>query len=87
MKGVIRNVDGERITEGWAAAAEAEAKVPPAVVEEGVSSASQVPLTSIPMMASGAGGNSPIRIILKDADISIGKIIVKRKEGKEGRGG
>ncbi|MCW3128652.1 MAG: CO dehydrogenase/CO-methylating acetyl-CoA synthase complex subunit beta [Methanophagales archaeon] len=87
VKGVIRNVDGERITEGWAAAAEAEAKVPPAVVEEGVSSASQVPLTSIPMMASGAGGNSPIRIILKDADISIGKIIVKRKEGKEGREG
>ncbi len=28
------------------------------------------------------GGGTPIRIILKDADISIGKIIVKRKGGK-----
>ncbi|MCK4475704.1 MAG: CO dehydrogenase/CO-methylating acetyl-CoA synthase complex subunit beta [Methanophagales archaeon] len=84
VKGVIREVNGERITEGWAV--EAEAVAPPAEVEEevrvaeGVPSEAQVPLASIPMMASGAGGNSPIRIILKDADISIGKIIVKRKE-------
>jgi len=87
VKGVIRNVDGERITEGWAAAAEATAEVPPAEekavpVEEGVpsTSAAQVPPVSIPMVASGAGANTPIRVILKDADISIGKIIVKRKE-------
>ena len=85
VKGVIREVDGERVTEGWAvAAAEAEAKaVPPAPaeVEEGVPSEAQVPPASIPMVASGAGANTPIKIILKDADVSIGKIIVKRKEG------
>jgi acetyl-CoA decarbonylase/synthase complex subunit beta len=82
VRGVIREVDGKRITEGWAAAAEAAAEVPAPVVEEGVPSAAQVPPASVPMVASGAGGNSPIRIILKDADIRIGKIIVKRKEGK-----
>jgi len=65
---------------------EAEAVAPPAEVEEavpieeGVPSAAQVPLTSIPIVASGAGANTPIKIILKDADISIGKMIVKRKE-------
>jgi acetyl-CoA decarbonylase/synthase complex subunit beta len=79
VKGGIREVDGERVTEGWAVKEEA------AEVEvEAVPSAAQVPLASIPMMASGAGagGGTPIRIILKDADISIGKIIVKRKGGK-----
>lgn len=70
VNGVIREVDGERITEGWAVAA--EVAVP---VEGGVPSAAQVPLA----MASGAGADPPLRIILKDADISIGKIIVKRK--------
>ncbi|MBC8521673.1 MAG: hypothetical protein H8D26_06765 [Methanomicrobia archaeon] len=76
VNGVIRDADGERITEGWAV--EAEAAVLPAVVEEAVPVAAQ---NQFPMqvMASGAGGNPPIKIILKDADISIGKIIVKRK--------
>ncbi|MCW3134995.1 MAG: CO dehydrogenase/CO-methylating acetyl-CoA synthase complex subunit beta [Methanophagales archaeon] len=78
VKGVIREVDGERITEGWAV--EAEAVAAPAEVEEEVPSEAQVPLASVPLVASGA--NTPVRIILKDADISIGKIIVKRKEGK-----
>ena len=86
VSGVIREVDGERITEGWAVAAAEEVAAPPAVVEEevhveaGVPSAAQVSLASIPMVASGAGANSPIKITLKDADISIGKIIVRRKE-------
>ncbi len=90
VKGVIREVDGERVTEGWAVEVKAEA--PSAELEEGVpveegvptASAAQVPLASVPIVASGAGANAntPIRIILKDADISIGKIIVKRKEGK-----
>ncbi len=83
VKGVIREVDGERVTEGWAVEAEAA----PAEVEvraaEGAPSEARVPLTSVPVVASGAGVNSPIKIILKDADISIGKIIVKRKEERE----
>lgn len=87
VKGVIREVDGARVTEGWTVEKE-EAAVPPSVVKEevpvveGVPSATQVPLASVPVVASGAGVDTPIRIILKDADVSIGKIIVKRKEGK-----
>jgi len=87
VKGVIREVDGEQITEGWAVkeeAAEVEAKAEAVPVAEAVPSTAQVPLASVPTMAPGAvaGGGTPIQIILKDADISIGKIIVKRKEGK-----
>ncbi len=87
VKGVIREVDGERVTEGWAVKEEAaEVEVEAVPVAEAAPSAAQVPLASIPLMASGAGavvgGGTPIRIILKDADISIGKIIVKRKGGK-----
>lgn len=84
VNGVIREVDGARITEGWAVAA--EAAPPPALVEEAVpveeggSSAAQVPIAQV--MASGAGVDPPLKIILKDADISIGKIIVRRKEEK-----
>ena len=77
VKGVIREVDGGRVTEGWAVKEEAAE-----VEAEAVPSAAQVPLASIPMMASGAGGGTPIQIILKDADISIRKIIVKKKGGK-----
>lgn len=80
VNGVIREVDGERITEGWAVAAEA-AVAPPTVSEEEIPVGKE-PLTQVPIpMASGAGAgvDSPLRIILKDADISIGKIIVKRK--------
>jgi acetyl-CoA decarbonylase/synthase complex subunit beta len=82
VEGVIREVDGVRITEGWAEAAEAAA-TPPTVSEEeipvGKESLTLVPIAQA--MASGAG--DPIKIILKDADVSIGKIIVKRKEGKQ----
>lgn len=79
VNGVIREVDGVRITEGWAVAAEVAA--PPALVEGAVpvEAKNQVPMQ---VMASGAGGNPPIKIILKDAEISVGKIIVRRKEEK-----
>ncbi|MGB2841074.1 MAG: CO dehydrogenase/CO-methylating acetyl-CoA synthase complex subunit beta [Halobacteriota archaeon] len=76
VNGVIREVDGERITEGWAVAAEVAA-APPTVSEEEIPVQTES-LTQVPIpMASGAA--DPIKIILKDADISIGKIIVKRK--------
>lgn len=76
VNGVIREVDGERITEGWAVAAEVAA-APPTVSEEVIPVQTES-LTQVPIpMASGAA--DPIKIILKDADISIGKIIVKRK--------
>ena len=80
VAGVIREVDGTRITEGWAVAEEAIEPVPSveAAVSDEEASLPQVPVT--PLAASG--GSSPLSIILKDADIRIGKIIIKRKEGK-----
>ena len=82
VNGVIREADGERITEGWAAE---EVEVPvmqEEVVPGEVTSIAQIPSTSMPIMAPGVGG-TPITITLKDAEISIGKIIVKRKEKKK----
>lgn len=76
VNGVIREVDGAQITEGWTVAEEVTAVAP---VAEAVESLTQVPVAA---MASGAvGGNAPIKILLKDADISIGRIIVKKREG------
>ncbi|MHC1610526.1 MAG: CO dehydrogenase/CO-methylating acetyl-CoA synthase complex subunit beta [Candidatus Methanospirareceae archaeon] len=65
VKGVIRDVDGAKITEGWAEAS----------VEAG-------PSTSVPVaqMMASSGADPPIKLILKDAEIRIGKIVVKRKE-------
>ena len=86
VNGVIREADGERITEGWAAEeVEVAAEVPvmqETVVPGGVASIAQIPSTTMPIMAPGVGG-TPITITLKDAEISIGKIIVKRKEKKK----
>ncbi|HUV79237.1 MAG TPA: CO dehydrogenase/CO-methylating acetyl-CoA synthase complex subunit beta [Candidatus Bathyarchaeia archaeon] len=83
VNGVTRDVDGARITEGWAAAAvEAAEVVHPAEMEEAALGEVE-PLTRVPitqMMASGL--DAPVKLILKDADIRIGKIIVKRKGEK-----
>ena len=84
VKGVVREVDGVQVTDGWATAAE-EVAVIPAAVDEGVATIQtgvpvgvEVPVTS--MLTGGTG--SPIVITLKDANIRIGKIIVKKKVGK-----
>lgn len=79
MSGVTREVDGARITEGWTVKEEV---APPAVVEEAVpvkeDALAQVSMAQV--MASGV--NSPVKLIFKDADISIGEIIVRRKGEK-----
>ncbi|PXF51812.1 MAG: CO dehydrogenase/CO-methylating acetyl-CoA synthase complex subunit beta [Candidatus Methanophagaceae archaeon] len=103
VEGVVRAVDGVRVTEGWAVEEEEEEEEEveeAAKVEEGpvevpqAQAAAQVPLASasafVPPLAGagafgvagGVAGSAPIKIILKDAEIKIGKIIVKRKEGK-----
>ncbi len=79
VNGVTREVDGTKVTEGWTKAEEEKEVAPAAIVEAAVPVAqglAQVPMG--PVMASEA----PVRLILKDADISIGKIIVKRKGEK-----
>ncbi len=76
VNGVTREVDGTKITEGWTKKEEevAPAAVAAAVpVDEGLA---QVPMTQV--MASGA----PLKLIFKDANISIGKLIIKRKGEK-----
>jgi acetyl-CoA decarbonylase/synthase complex subunit beta len=87
VTGVIREADGAQLTEGWTAAAAIEAeKVEAVTLTAGVEAAvpadaepvTQIPLTQ--MLASGS--TSPVTILLKDADIRIGKIIIKRKEEK-----
>ncbi|MDI6885143.1 MAG: CO dehydrogenase/CO-methylating acetyl-CoA synthase complex subunit beta [archaeon] len=79
VNGVVREVDGVRITEGWAA--EAVEEVPPAGVEEAVPEREPVTLDPLAQVIA-SGVNSPVKIILKDADIRIGKIIVKRRGEK-----
>ncbi len=79
VNGVVREVDGVRITEGWAAEAEAvEVVSPPAGVEEAVPERELVTLDPLAQVIA-SGVNSPVKIILKDADIRIGKIIVRRR--------
>jgi acetyl-CoA decarbonylase/synthase complex subunit beta len=73
VNGVTREADGTKITEGWA---KKEEVAPVAVVVEEavpVEGLAAVPMTQV--MASEA----PVKLILKDANISIGKLIVKRK--------
>ncbi|NQE45939.1 Acetyl-CoA decarbonylase/synthase complex subunit beta [ANME-1 cluster archaeon GoMg2] len=83
VNGVVREVDGVQVTEGLAVPAEAAAvptvaETPAVPLEARVPAGVEVPVTSM----LTAGGGSPLVITLKDADIRIGKIIVKRKEGK-----
>jgi acetyl-CoA decarbonylase/synthase complex subunit beta len=87
VTGVIREADGAQLTEGWTAAAAIEAEkvkaVTPAAGVEAAVPADAEPVTQVPltqMLASGS--TSPVTILLKDADIRIGKIIIKRKDEK-----
>jgi acetyl-CoA decarbonylase/synthase complex subunit beta len=87
VTGVVRAADGVQITNGWAApaavAAEAgvaratEAELPGGALSE-AEAISPFPLAQ----QMQAGGASPVTIVLKDADIRIGKIIIKKREAK-----
>lgn len=89
VTGVVRAADGVQITDGWAAPAEVAA-----VAEAGVARATETELpggaipkaeaiSSVPLaQRMQAGGASPVTIVLKDADIRIGKIIIKKRAAK-----
>jgi acetyl-CoA decarbonylase/synthase complex subunit beta len=81
VSGVTREIDGAQISEGWTLP---EVAAPAAEVEEAVpvgkEAAVQVPLTHV--MTPVSGVSPPLTLLLKDANISIGKIIVKRKKEK-----
>ncbi|MHC1636508.1 MAG: CO dehydrogenase/CO-methylating acetyl-CoA synthase complex subunit beta [Candidatus Methanospirareceae archaeon] len=103
VHGVVRDVDGKKITEGFlaaeeAVAAEAEEKAPeeaaPAAPEAPAPTpapAQAVPGIQLPTFApapvapptAAAPPTPPIKITLKDAEIKIGKVILKMKEEKK----
>ncbi|MHC1584839.1 MAG: CO dehydrogenase/CO-methylating acetyl-CoA synthase complex subunit beta, partial [Candidatus Syntropharchaeia archaeon] len=82
VTGVVRDVDGTQITKGWAEEVEevpaAPEEVPPAPAAAPVSISGTMPQLPIPSVAPGAGGG--IKLILKNANVTIEKIIIKKKE-------
>jgi len=94
VKGVIREVDGAKITDGWAkkeeeagVAAPEEVAAPTAAVaeseaEQPASAPGSVPV-SLPVSASTMLGDAPIKIRLKNADISIGKMRLRLRHKSE----
>jgi acetyl-CoA decarbonylase/synthase complex subunit beta len=82
VNGVIRAVDDVRITEGWGIKV-AEAEAGPHAGAEAAVYSGEESLTNVPLaQIMAAGVNSPVKIILKDADIHVGKIIIRRREEK-----
>ncbi|MEM2727191.1 MAG: CO dehydrogenase/CO-methylating acetyl-CoA synthase complex subunit beta [Archaeoglobaceae archaeon] len=95
VKGVVRKVDGKKITEGWAEAKEEkkeevkeEAKAPapaptPAVAQPAMMPM-QMPAFQLPAMPMPAPQAAPagIKLVIKDAKITIGKIVVKKGKGE-----
>jgi len=89
VKGVIREVDGAKITNGWveeeeeaAIAAPEEVAAPTAMM--GSEAQPEVTAQSVPASVSASAmlGGAPITITLKNANINIGKIILRRKANK-----
>lgn len=100
VKGVVRKIDGKKITEGWAeekkveekveekkeapAAPTAPAAAQPAPAMPIAMQPMQMPalqLQSIPMPAPQAAP-AGIKLVIKDAKITIGKIVVKKGKGE-----
>jgi acetyl-CoA decarbonylase/synthase complex subunit beta len=73
VNGVTREVDGTKITEGWT---KKEVEVAPTAVVAAAAPVGEGLVTQV--MASEA----PLKLIFKDANISIGKLIIKRKGEK-----
>ncbi|MHC1567232.1 MAG: CO dehydrogenase/CO-methylating acetyl-CoA synthase complex subunit beta [Candidatus Syntropharchaeia archaeon] len=82
VTGVVRDVDGTQITKGWVEEVEevqaAPEEAPPAPAAAPVSISGTMPQLPIPSVAPGAGGG--IKLILKNANVTIEKIIIKKKE-------
>jgi len=82
VKGVVRVVDGMRITEGWGVKVAAAKVVPPAGAEAAIPSELDSITSDLIAQVIASGENSPIKIILKDVDIRIGKIIIRGRKEK-----
>ncbi|NHW89090.1 MAG: CO dehydrogenase/CO-methylating acetyl-CoA synthase complex subunit beta [Archaeoglobales archaeon] len=103
VKGVVRKVDGKKITEGWPEVVEvkeekveakpevaAPAQAPTAAVQPAVQAVPTAPMPipampafQLPMpMPSQQAAPAGIKLIIKDAKITIGKIVLKKKGEK-----
>jgi len=89
VKGVIREVDGAKITDGWAKEEEEagivapeEVTAPTPMVKSEAQQPEGIAPESVPGSTSIMPGSAPITITLKNADISIGKIVLRRKRGE-----
>ena len=99
VKGVVREVDGQKITDGW----KEEEEVVEEVEEEAVEAPATAPTQPMPMQASmqmpmqmpaqvgfqlpmpqpSAAPTGGIKLVIKDAKIKIDKVIVRRAEEKK----
>ncbi|MDY6865266.1 MAG: CO dehydrogenase/CO-methylating acetyl-CoA synthase complex subunit beta [Halobacteriota archaeon] len=82
VTGVIREADGEKITNGWVEEEEeaaSEAVVPAAGGAQPMMPAfgGAMPQFSMPMQSGGGDGG--VKLILKNANVSIEKLIIKKK--------
>jgi acetyl-CoA decarbonylase/synthase complex subunit beta len=102
VKGVVRKVDGKKITEGWPEVvgvkeekveAKPEVAAPAQAPTAAVQPAVQVPTAPMPIpampafqlpmpMPSQQAAPAGIKLIIKDAKITIGKIVLKKKGEK-----
>jgi acetyl-CoA decarbonylase/synthase complex subunit beta len=102
VKGVVRKVDGKKITEGWPEVvgvkeekveAKPEVAAPVQAPTAAVQPAVQVPTAPMPIpampafqlpmpMPSQQAAPAGIKLIIKDAKITIGKIVLKKKGEK-----
>jgi acetyl-CoA decarbonylase/synthase complex subunit beta len=100
VKGVVRDVDGQKITDGWveeieeveeAAPEEVPAEAPAAPAAQPAVQPMpqmQMPSFQLPALQIPAPQTAPagIKLIIKDAKITIDKVIIRKAE-KEKKGG
>ncbi|MDY6930508.1 MAG: CO dehydrogenase/CO-methylating acetyl-CoA synthase complex subunit beta [Halobacteriota archaeon] len=80
VSGVVRDIDGEKITDGWVEEVEEEAVVPAAAGGAQPmmpTFGGAMPQFSMPMQSGGGDGG--VKLILKNANVSIEKLIIKKK--------
>ncbi|MCD6492431.1 MAG: acetyl-CoA decarbonylase/synthase complex subunit beta, partial [Archaeoglobaceae archaeon] len=94
VKGVVREVDGQKITEGWKEEEEVVEEVEE-VAEEAAPAAAQMPMQmptmqmpaqvgfQLPMPQPSAAPTGGIKLVIKDAKIKIDKVIIRKAEEKK----
>ncbi len=87
VKGVVRPVDGKKITEGWEEEREEEKEEEVKEERKEVPTAPVTPLPEIPVSVAPSAGFPTIKLIIKNAKIYIDKVVIRRVEEKEKKRG